>query len=126
MDRMPEPMTIAQLPAEMRPREKLLKHGAAALTDTELLPTSIDATPSKTTIRSQISMSSRSSSETTAIRATPSAAIWRAIWSAVRTAADPQTLANAIRFVSIDAIVRATEGHQGVPLGMAEIATSIE
>jgi DNA repair protein RadC len=37
MDRMPEPMTIAQLPAEMRPREKLLKHGASALTDTELL-----------------------------------------------------------------------------------------
>ena len=34
---MPEPMTIAQLPAEMRPREKLLKHGASALTDTELL-----------------------------------------------------------------------------------------
>src|SRR4029453_5511268 len=31
-------------------------------------------------------------------------------------------LANAIRFLSIDAIVRATEGHQGVPLGMAEIA----
>ncbi len=37
---MPEPMTIAQLPAEMRPREKLLKHGASAgscATDTELL-----------------------------------------------------------------------------------------
>jgi transketolase len=32
-------------------------------------------------------------------------------------------LANAIRFLSIDAIVRATEGHQGVPLGMAEIAS---
>jgi DNA repair protein RadC len=30
-------MTIAQLPVEMRPREKLLKHGASALTDTELL-----------------------------------------------------------------------------------------
>jgi len=37
---------------------------------------------------------------------------------------DPQLLANAIRFISIDAIVRATEGHQGVPLGMAEIATA--
>ncbi len=32
-------------------------------------------------------------------------------------------LAQAIRFLSIDAIVKATEGHQGVPLGMAEIAT---
>ncbi|MFZ9177295.1 MAG: 1-deoxy-D-xylulose-5-phosphate synthase N-terminal domain-containing protein, partial [Burkholderiaceae bacterium] len=31
-------------------------------------------------------------------------------------------LAQAIRFLSIDAIVKATEGHQGVPLGMAEIA----
>jgi DNA repair protein RadC len=37
MDRTPELMTIAQLPIEMRPREKLLKHGASALTDTELL-----------------------------------------------------------------------------------------
>ncbi|QJP99183.1 transketolase [Herbaspirillum rubrisubalbicans Os34] len=34
-------------------------------------------------------------------------------------------LAHAIRFLSIDAIVRATEGHQGVPLGMAEIATAL-
>ena len=38
---------------------------------------------------------------------------------------DLQRLAHAIRFVSIDAIVRATEGHQGVPLGMAEIATAL-
>lgn len=38
---------------------------------------------------------------------------------------DPTLLANAIRFLSIDAIVRATEGHQGVPLGMAEIATAL-
>ena len=36
-----------------------------------------------------------------------------------------QPLANAIRFLSIDAIVRAGEGHQGVPLGMAEIATAL-
>jgi len=36
-----------------------------------------------------------------------------------------QALAHAIRFLSIDAIVRATEGHQGVPLGMAEIATAL-
>lgn len=34
-------------------------------------------------------------------------------------------LANAIRFLSIDAIVKAKEGHQGVPLGMAEIATAL-
>ena len=39
--------------------------------------------------------------------------------------ADLPTLANAIRFLSIDAIVRAGEGHQGVPLGMAEIATAL-
>lgn len=37
----------------------------------------------------------------------------------------PSTLANAIRMLAIDAIVRATEGHQGVPLGMAEIATAL-
>ena len=36
-----------------------------------------------------------------------------------------QPLAHAIRFLSIDAIVRAQEGHQGVPLGMAEIATAL-
>jgi transketolase len=36
---------------------------------------------------------------------------------------DLRDLAQAIRFLSIDAIVKATEGHQGVPLGMAEIAT---
>jgi len=34
-------------------------------------------------------------------------------------------LANAIRMLSIDAIVIAGEGHQGVPLGMAEIATAL-
>jgi transketolase len=36
-----------------------------------------------------------------------------------------QDLAHAIRFLSIDAIVQAQEGHQGVPLGMAEIATAL-
>ena len=36
-----------------------------------------------------------------------------------------QALAHAIRFLSIDAIVKAQEGHQGVPLGMAEIATAL-
>lgn len=44
---------------------------------------------------------------------------------ATRDAAGPQPLADAIRLLSIDAIVRATEGHQGVPLGMAEIATAL-
>ncbi|MEY4426898.1 MAG: transketolase [Pseudomonadota bacterium] len=34
-------------------------------------------------------------------------------------------LAHAIRFLSVDAIVKAQEGHQGVPLGMAEIATAL-
>jgi transketolase len=37
----------------------------------------------------------------------------------------PTRLAHAIRFLAIDAIVRAGEGHQGVPLGMAEIATAL-
>lgn len=40
-------------------------------------------------------------------------------------APDPQRLAHAIRFLAIDAIVLAGEGHQGVPLGMAEIATAL-
>ena len=38
---------------------------------------------------------------------------------------DLQPLVDAIRFLSMDAIVHATEGHQGVPLGMAEIATAL-
>jgi len=41
------------------------------------------------------------------------------------TPLDLQGLANAIRFISVDAIIRAGEGHQGVPLGMAEIATAL-
>ena len=41
------------------------------------------------------------------------------------TEPSPTRLANAIRFLAIDAIVRAGEGHQGVPLGMAEIATAL-
>lgn len=45
--------------------------------------------------------------------------------AAHRPAVAPGRMANAIRFLSIDAIVRATEGHQGVPLGMAEIATAL-
>ncbi|MBT9290682.1 transketolase [Hyphomicrobiaceae bacterium 22] len=38
-------------------------------------------------------------------------------------AATLQELAHAIRFLAVDAILAAGEGHQGVPLGMAEIAT---
>jgi len=34
-------------------------------------------------------------------------------------------MADAIRFLSVDAILKAGEGHQGVPLGMAEIATAL-
>ena len=34
-------------------------------------------------------------------------------------------LADAIRFLAVDAILGAGEGHQGVPLGMAEIATAL-
>lgn len=40
-------------------------------------------------------------------------------------AVEPRQLANAIRFLSLDTIVHAAEGHQGVPLGMAEIATAL-
>ncbi|MEO7339136.1 MAG: transketolase [Caldimonas sp.] len=41
------------------------------------------------------------------------------------SASADERLAHAIRFLAIDAIVRAGEGHQGVPLGMAEIATAL-
>ena len=34
-------------------------------------------------------------------------------------------LANAIRFLSIDAVERAQSGHPGMPLGMADIATTL-
>ncbi|MFY8113093.1 MAG: transketolase, partial [Rhabdaerophilum sp.] len=46
----------------------------------------------------------------------------------MKTEQDPVSLpsgamAHAIRFLAVDAILAAGEGHQGVPLGMAEIAT---
>lgn len=36
-----------------------------------------------------------------------------------------QNMANAIRFLALDSILNAGEGHQGVPLGMAEIAATL-
>ncbi|MEO3413053.1 transketolase [Roseovarius sp. CAU 1744] len=39
--------------------------------------------------------------------------------------ADIQKMADAIRFLALDAILNAGEGHQGVPLGMAEIAATL-
>jgi transketolase len=38
---------------------------------------------------------------------------------------DIQAMANAIRFLALDSILNAGEGHQGVPLGMAEIAATL-
>ena len=38
-------------------------------------------------------------------------------------AVSPLTMANAIRALSMDAVHRAKSGHQGMPLGMADVAT---
>lgn len=38
---------------------------------------------------------------------------------------DAQLMANAIRFLSMDAIERAEEGHPGTPLGAADITTAL-
>jgi transketolase len=38
---------------------------------------------------------------------------------------DPRTMANAIRFLSIDAVERVGEGHPGTPLGAADTATAL-
>src|ERR687885_2161444 len=38
---------------------------------------------------------------------------------------DLRRMANAIRFLSMDAIERAGEGHPGTPLGAADIATAL-
>jgi transketolase N-terminal domain/subunit len=41
------------------------------------------------------------------------------------TSIDPRLMANAIRFLSMDAIERAGEGHPGTPLGAADIVTAL-
>ena len=38
---------------------------------------------------------------------------------------DPWRMANAIRFLSMDAIERVGEGHPGTPLGAADIGTAL-
>ena len=39
--------------------------------------------------------------------------------------ADPRLMAHAVRFLSMDAIERAGDGHPGTPLGAADIATAL-
>ena len=41
------------------------------------------------------------------------------------TSVDPRTMANAIRFLSMDTIEHAGEGHPGTPLGAADITTAL-
>lgn len=45
----------------------------------------------------------------------------------IQTNSQPQIqpMAHAIRFLALDSILNAGEGHQGVPLGMAEIAATL-
>ncbi len=37
----------------------------------------------------------------------------------------PETMANAIRFLSADAVQKAKSGHPGMPMGMADVATTL-
>ncbi len=41
------------------------------------------------------------------------------------TGTEPRALADAIRFLSIDAIERVGEGHPGTPLGAADTVTAL-
>lgn len=41
----------------------------------------------------------------------------------VDTMPDLKTMANAIRFLAIDAVEKANSGHPGMPMGMADVAT---
>ncbi len=45
--------------------------------------------------------------------------------SQTQPGASPARLADAIRFLALDAIAKAEEGHPGAPLGCAEIATAL-
>ena len=46
-------------------------------------------------------------------------AVWREM------SVPPLTMANAIRALSMDAVHKAKSGHQGMPLGMADVATAL-
>ena len=41
------------------------------------------------------------------------------------SAADLNTAANSIRILAVDAVAQAKSGHQGMPMGMAEIAVAL-